>query len=163
METKRQRSENYYAGVIPELTKTKKCRVCGERFRYYPQYHYWKARVNGHTTECVCSYTCMRKIEKREADRYSKYIAEDFEDKEETVKQPKPITNNKAEIVAHLKVKLEAAKRNHKTLEDNENALLDDGVWNHMKTREKEKLRKRRYYWQKRIVALTQEIEQLVK
>lgn len=42
----------------------KKCKVCGERFIYYPYWHQWMAKVNGSHYEAVCRYNCMRKVEK---------------------------------------------------------------------------------------------------
>lgn len=155
---------DYYAKGIPEMTRLKRCRICGKRFKYYPAYHYWKARVDGHTLECVCSYTCMRVIEKREAELAQLGIKADFEAEdglEIATRKRTPKTPDKAKILACLKEKLASAEKQFQERFDEENALRYEGVWETMNTREKEKVRKRRYYWQVRIDMLQREIAQL--
>ncbi len=164
MATKRMTAQNHYAAVIPELTKTKKCRVCGKRFQYYPQYHAWKARVNGSALEFVCSYTCMRKIERREAERLSKYMLPDFEDGEENNKdERRPIVRDKAMTVESLRVKLQSAEDNYKELDHEIFTLRHDGAWPHMPQYERNQKVKRRNYWRRRSEALEKELELLTK
>lgn len=154
---------NYYDQIIPEKTRSKECRVCGKRFRYYPEYHYWKARVDGRGLECVCSYTCMRTIEKREAELMQLGIRADFEAEapEVITRRRKPATVDKEKIREHLRKKLKAAQEQFQAKLYEEEAMRRDGVYDTLKPQEKTKVRKRRYYWKIRIEELELDLKRL--
>lgn len=154
---------NYYDQIVPEKTRTKKCRVCGKQFRYYPAYYYWKAKVDGRGLECVCSYTCMRTIEKREAELMQHGLRADFEEEapEAVTRKRKPVTVDTEKIRAHLRKKLKAAQEQFQAKFYEEEAMRRDGVYDTLSSREKEKVRKRRYYWQIRIEELERELKRL--
>ena len=141
---------------ITELVREEKCPVCGETFPYWPRWHHWKARVNGLALECVCSYHCMRKIERQEEENRRK-AWEALEKKTDNEEKPeKPMAQEEREV--RIKAEIARCKGRLQPLIDEENKLIEDFIWYNMPRHDREIKRKRRYYWQRRISLLEEEL-----
>lgn len=143
-----------------EKTREKKCPICAKRFRYYPQWHRWQAKVRGSMTN-VCSYTCMRKVERGETERVKKYL----EDQE----MGKPVSGNpirpdlrKVPLTEdELRERIRLCRKKYKAFFDEENAKKTQGTWYAMKLEDRKRIQHARYYWEKRAEGLQQELEML--
>ena len=70
--------QRIYHAVHMGVSERKKriCPICKQTF-YATQEHWWKAHARSTSTkDFVCSYSCMRAVERREADEREKRLAE---------------------------------------------------------------------------------------
>ena len=72
--------------ILPDKMSEKECKVCGKRFVYYPRWWQWLAKVNGKDLTAVCTYTCMRKVEREQIEKQKRLDL--AADKSSTSKEP---------------------------------------------------------------------------
>ena len=135
---------------LNDYLHSRKCRVCGETFSFYPAFHQWLAKVDGHHDEPVCRYSCMRKVE-RELEQKRKERA-DYA-RTTVYRRPKPIawyTREKGKCEKKIAEYTEKIQ-----------ALQESGEWSTITATERKRLKAKRLYYTDRAAVLAKEIERL--
>lgn len=136
---------------LNDYLHTRKCRVCGEEFTCYPAFHQWLAKVDGHNNEAVCSYHCMRKVERellemrRFGDETASYA------RTAVYRRPKPDTWYSREIE---KCKARLAK-----ISEEIDRIKAEGQWDSLTAAKRKQLNANRRYYRDRIAVLERELK----
>lgn len=135
---------------LNDYLHSRKCRVCGEEFTYYPAFHSWLAKVDGHNNEVVCSYHCMRKVERR--------LLEKRRDNE-TASYARTTVYRRPKPDAWYSREIEKCKARLAKVTEEIDRIKGEGRWGELTATKRKQLNANKLYYTDRIAVLERELK----
>lgn len=128
------------------------CRVCGERFTFYPRWHQWLVRIDSQDVP-VCRYNCMREVEKKAAEARR----EKAKEKEKAGKKYGP---RKREPEWYRK-QAEACEEKRDKFAFDMRLMKNSGYWKTLPEGERKRIAKLEHYYRVRAKEMREKLEEL--